>query len=134
VARPSGDEYHVLSNMPVASEYVDGDITEVTFAETVPMSTYLAAFVVSDFQYKETTVEGTSIALKVYAPPAQVEKTQYALDTAAGVMAYYINYFNVSYALPKLDLVAIPDFDCGARCKSREQGAPESGIPAAQTD
>ncbi|EDX13089.1 GD18897 [Drosophila simulans] len=114
VARPSGDEYHVLSNMPVASEYVDGDITEVTFAETVPMSTYLAAFVVSDFQYKETTVEGTSIALKVYAPPAQVEKTQYALDTAAGVMAYYINYFNVSYALPKLDLVAIPDFVSGA--------------------
>ncbi|XP_043654704.1 glutamyl aminopeptidase isoform X2 [Drosophila teissieri] len=114
VARPSGDEYHVLSNMPVASEVVDGDITEVTFAETVPMSTYLAAFVVSDFQYKESTVEGTSIALKVYAPPAQVEKTQYALDTAAGVMAYYINYFNVSYALPKLDLVAIPDFVSGA--------------------
>ncbi|XP_026835049.1 glutamyl aminopeptidase isoform X1 [Drosophila erecta] len=114
VARPSGDEYHVLSNMPVAREFVDGDITEVTFAETVPMSTYLAAFVVSDFQYKETTVEGTSIALKVYAPPAQVEKTQYALDTAAGVTAYYINYFNVSYPLPKLDLVAIPDFVSGA--------------------
>ncbi|XP_037715245.1 glutamyl aminopeptidase isoform X2 [Drosophila subpulchrella] len=114
VARPSGDQYHVLSNMPVASEYVDGDLTEVTFAESVPMSTYLAAFVVSDFAFKNTTVEGTSIELRVYAPPAQVEKTQYALDTAAGVTAYYISYFNVSYVLPKLDLVAIPDFVSGA--------------------
>ncbi|XP_050744759.1 glutamyl aminopeptidase isoform X1 [Drosophila biarmipes] len=114
VARPSGDQYHVLSNMPVASEYVDGDLTEVTFAESVPMSTYLAAFVVSDFAYKNTTVEGTSIEVRVYAPPAQVEKTQYALDTASGVTAYYINYFNVSYVLPKLDLVAIPDFVSGA--------------------
>ncbi|XP_017084588.2 glutamyl aminopeptidase isoform X2 [Drosophila eugracilis] len=114
VARPSGDEYHVLSNMPVASEVIDGDLTEVTFAETVPMSTYLAAFVVSDFAFKETTVEGTSIALRVFAPPAQVEKTQYALDTGAGVTAYYIDYFNVSYVLPKLDMVAIPDFVSGA--------------------
>ncbi|XP_044317726.1 glutamyl aminopeptidase isoform X2 [Drosophila rhopaloa] len=114
VARPSGDEYHVLSNMPVASEYVDGDLTEVTFEETVPMSTYLAAFVVSDFAYKTTTVEGTSIELRVYAPPAQVEKTQYALETGAGVTAYYINYFNTSYPLPKLDMVAIPDFVSGA--------------------
>ncbi|KAH8243515.1 hypothetical protein KR032_008161 [Drosophila birchii] len=114
VARPSGDEYHVLSNMPVASEYVNGDLTEVTFSESVPMSTYLAAFVISDFAYKSAIVEGSTIELRVYAPPAQVEKTQYALDTGAGVTAYYIDYFNTSYPLPKLDLVAIPDFVSGA--------------------
>ncbi|XP_017104425.2 glutamyl aminopeptidase isoform X1 [Drosophila bipectinata] len=114
VARPTGDEYHVLSNMPVDSEYVNGDLTEVTFQETVPMSTYLAAFVVSDFAYKTTTVEGTSIELRVYAPPAQIEKAQYALEAGASVTAYYIDYFNISYPLPKLDLVAIPDFVSGA--------------------
>ncbi|SPP87880.1 glutamyl aminopeptidase isoform X2 [Drosophila guanche] len=115
IARPSGDEYHVLSNMPVAAEYIDGDLTEVTFQETVPMSTYLAAFVVSDFAHKTTTSSvNPSIEVRTFAPAAQVEKTQYALDIGVGVLDYYINYFNISYPLPKLDLVAIPDFVSGA--------------------
>ncbi|KAH8273103.1 hypothetical protein KR018_001059 [Drosophila ironensis] len=114
VARPSGDDYHVISNMPQASEYVDGDLTEVTFEESVPMSTYLVAFVVSNFASKNTTVPDTSIDLRVFAPPAQVEKAQYAMEVGANVTAYYIDYFNTSYPLPKLDLVAIPDFVSGA--------------------
>lgn len=100
--------------MYLQSELIDGDITEVTFEETLPMSTYLAAFVISDFAYTSTTVEGTSITLRVFAPPAQVNKTEYALATGAGVTAYYIDYFNISYPLPKLDMVAIPDFVSGA--------------------
>ncbi|XP_033233199.1 glutamyl aminopeptidase isoform X2 [Drosophila pseudoobscura] len=115
IARPSGDEYHVLSNMPVATEYIDGDLTEVTFQETVPMSTYLAAFVVSDFAHKTTnSAVNPSIEVRSFAPAAQVEKTQYALDIGVGVLDYYIGYFNISYPLPKLDLVAIPDFVSGA--------------------
>ncbi|XP_032593665.1 glutamyl aminopeptidase isoform X2 [Drosophila grimshawi] len=114
VARPSGDEYHVLSNMPIASEEVDGDVTEVTFKQTLPMSTYLAAFVISDFASTTTKIGETEIDLRVFAPPAQVQKTQYALETGAGVTAYYIDYFQVSYPLPKLDMVAIPDFVSGA--------------------
>ncbi|XP_068153826.1 glutamyl aminopeptidase isoform X1 [Drosophila tropicalis] len=114
VARPSGTKFNVVSNMPVASEYIDGDLTEVNFQETLPMSTYLVAFVVSEFDYKSTTVDGTSIEVRVYAPPAQVEKTQYALETGAGILAHYIDYFSASYPLPKLDMVAIPDFVSGA--------------------
>ncbi|XP_030370505.1 glutamyl aminopeptidase isoform X1 [Scaptodrosophila lebanonensis] len=114
IARPTGNEYHVLSNMPVQSEVVDGDVTEVTFQETPPMSTYLAAFIVSDFAKKEGTVENTSIVMNVYAQPAQIEKTEYALDVGTKVTAHYINYFSVSYPLPKLDLAAIPDFVSGA--------------------
>ncbi|XP_017848887.1 glutamyl aminopeptidase isoform X3 [Drosophila busckii] len=114
IARPSGDEYHVLSNMPVESELVDGALTEVTFEESVPMSTYLAAFVVSDFANKSTLVGDSGIELRVFAPAAQLEKTEYALGIGAGVTAYYIDYFNISYPLPKLDMVAIPDFVSGA--------------------
>ncbi|KAM8706835.1 hypothetical protein ACLKA7_011004 [Drosophila subpalustris] len=114
IAKPTGSDYHVLSNMPVDSELVDGDITEVTFQESYPMSTYLAAFVISDFAHTNTTVEGTNIELRVFAPPAQVAKTQYALEMGAGVTAFYIDYFNTSYPLPKLDMVAIPDFVSGA--------------------
>ncbi|KAH8409850.1 hypothetical protein KR222_009892 [Zaprionus bogoriensis] len=114
VAKPTDSDYHVLSNMPVASELIDGDITEVSFEETLPMSTYLVAFVISDFDHTTTTVGGTSIELRVFAPPAQVKKTEYALATGAGITEYYINYFNTSYPLPKLDMVAIPDFVSGA--------------------
>ncbi|KAH8399404.1 hypothetical protein KR215_009738 [Drosophila sulfurigaster] len=114
IAKPTGSDYHVISNMPVSSEEVVGDLTEVIFQETLPMSTYLAAFVISDFKYTTTTIGDTSIELRVYSTPAQVDKTQYALETGAGVTAYYIDYFNISYPLPKLDMVAIPDFVSGA--------------------
>ncbi|XP_030079658.1 glutamyl aminopeptidase isoform X2 [Drosophila hydei] len=114
IARPSGDEYHVLSNMPVASEQIEGDLTEVTFEETVPMSTYLAAFVISDFAHITKKIGDTTIDIRVFAPKAQIEKAEYALDIGAGVIEYYIDLFGISYPLPKLDMVAIPDFVSGA--------------------
>lgn len=78
------------------------------------MSTYLAAFVVSDFAHISKKIGGTNIDISVFAPKAQISKAQYALDTGAGVIEYYIDMFNISYPLPKLDMVAIPDFVSGA--------------------
>ncbi len=36
----------------------DGWGTKTTFLKSVPMSTYLASFIVCDFDYKEGTING----------------------------------------------------------------------------
>lgn len=119
VVRPTNGGYHALSNMPVESELVNGDITEVTFEQSVPMSTYLACIIVSDFASQSKTVNGTlqgaeDFEMRVFATSSQIEKVSYALETGVGITEYYINYFDVSYPLPKLDMAAIPDFVSGA--------------------
>ncbi|XP_065354225.1 glutamyl aminopeptidase-like isoform X3 [Calliphora vicina] len=120
VVRPTGDGYHALSNMNVEEEKdIGGGLTEVTFAESVPMSTYLACFIVSDFAHKSKMVKGIlegqdDFEMRVFATAAQVDKVDYALNVGASVTEFYIEYFNVSYPLPKLDMAAIPDFVSGA--------------------
>lgn len=98
---------------------MNGDITEVTFEQSVPMSTYLACIIVSDFASQSKTVNGTlqgaeDFEMRVFATSSQIEKVSYALETGVGITEYYINYFDVSYPLPKLDMAAIPDFVSGA--------------------
>ncbi|KAJ8979934.1 hypothetical protein NQ317_003676 [Molorchus minor] len=115
--KPKNESYIALSNYPV-NKIEDYDDTHqlVTFEETVSMSTYLACFIVSDFSHTETTFEnnGTTIPLKVYASPDNLEKTSYAGEVGKKVIEYYVKYFGIPYPLPKLDMVAIPDFVSGA--------------------
>ncbi|XP_078036701.1 aminopeptidase A [Augochlora pura] len=112
--------YHALSNMPVSRTETmkDDKSTIVTFFEpSPPMSTYLVAFLVSDFECLESslrTLNGTSIPVKVCARPMYKNKTRFALDVAVRAMEYYLTVFNIDYPLPKLDLVGVPDFNAGA--------------------
>ena len=46
-------EYKALSNMPVESSVVNGGWNITVFGKTVKMSTYLIAFIVCDFEYKQ---------------------------------------------------------------------------------
>ena len=39
---------------------------------------------------------------------------EFALDVAVKTLPFYREYFNIGYPLPKIDLVAIPDFAFGA--------------------
>lgn len=114
---PDGDGYHALSNMNVSNiePYAPG-LVKYNFEESVPMSTYLTVFIVSDFTNRTGTVningpEGTSpFDLSIYATPGQFNKTEYAFKISKDIIEFYINYFQLGYPLPKLDLAAIPDF------------------------
>lgn len=90
----------------------------VTFASSVPMSTYLACIIVSDFDSQVGTVKangiGNDFTMRAFATPHQLHKVKYALDFGIAVTEYYIKYFNVEYPLPKLDMAAIPDFSSNA--------------------
>ncbi|KAF8697371.1 hypothetical protein HU200_035964 [Digitaria exilis] len=102
-----------LSNMPVVKETVNGPIKTVDYEESPLMSTYLVAIVVGLFDYIESsTSEGTKV--RVYTQIGKTNQGKFALDVAMKSLDLYKDYFATPYPLPKLDMIAIPDFATGA--------------------
>lgn len=85
------------------------------FDETVPMSTYLVAYIVHDFDYKESVAKGTSdVPFKIWARRDAVEQVEYAKVIGPKCLSFYEEYFDEKFPLPKMDMIAIPDFSAGA--------------------
>ncbi|XVF22788.1 hypothetical protein REPUB_Repub12eG0201200 [Reevesia pubescens] len=77
------------------------------------MSTYLLAVVVGLFEYVEDhTSDG--ITVPAYHPVGKVNQGKFALYVAVRTLELYKDYFSMPYSLPKLDMIAIPDFAAGA--------------------
>jgi aminopeptidase N len=100
---------NILTDTPAAAA---GKHT-VTFAETPKMSTYLVAFLVGDFDCS-THGESDGVPIRVCSTPDKVKLTHFALEAAEHFLSYYDTYFGIKYPMPKLDLIAIPDFEAGA--------------------
>ncbi|XP_013791425.2 aminopeptidase N-like, partial [Limulus polyphemus] len=100
-----------LSNMPINRTVVRGDdwVADV-YQTTVRMSTYLLAFIVSDFKSKSNAAGN----FRVWARPELTDSLAYSLQLGERVLKHYEGYFNIKYPLPKTDLVAVPDFSAGA--------------------
>jgi aminopeptidase N len=103
-----------ISNTNVVSDTPGpgGDKHTVTFAETPKMSTYLVAFIVGDFQCISGSSDG--IPIRACATPDKVQLGKFALAGAQYFLHYYNTYFGIKYPMPKLDMIAIPDFEAGA--------------------
>ncbi|XP_055614928.1 aminopeptidase A isoform X2 [Toxorhynchites rutilus septentrionalis] len=120
LVHPNTDNYHALSNMDVYETIVDSPsagFNTTVFNPSVPMSTYLVVFIVSDFHHQMTPIRpniGKEFELRVYATPFQMANVEFARNTAASIIQHYIDYFQIEYPLPKLDMAAIPDFVSGA--------------------
>ncbi|KAJ4959351.1 hypothetical protein NE237_026462 [Protea cynaroides] len=106
-------EMIALSNMPVIDEKLNGHLKTVSFDETPIMSTYLVAFVVGSFDYIED-ITSDGIKVRAYCPVGKSDEGKLALDIAVRVLDLFKKYFSMPYTLPKLDMVAIPDFSGGA--------------------
>ncbi|KAJ0977914.1 hypothetical protein J5N97_013388 [Dioscorea zingiberensis] len=106
-------ELVALSNMPVIDEKVDGSLKTLSFQESPIMSTYLVAVVIGLFDYVEAlTTDGVKV--RVYCQVGKSNQGKFALDVAVKTLDLYKKYFDEPYPLPKLDMVAIPDFAAGA--------------------
>ncbi|RXM95835.1 Endoplasmic reticulum aminopeptidase 2 [Acipenser ruthenus] len=107
-------QHYAISNMPKRTTVPRADgLLEDHFLHSVKMSSYLVAFVVSDFASKSTASKrGTKVS--VFAPSEQMVQTQYALHAGVKILEFFEEYFQIPYPLPKIDLVAIPDFETGA--------------------
>ncbi len=98
------------------SELPDGR-SEVTFAPTMSMSSYLFALVVGPLEVTEgAPVQGRDgeIALRVVHPPGKGALCDFALDVATSALGFFEDYYDLAYPGDKVDLVAIPDFAFGA--------------------
>lgn len=84
----------------------------IRFATTPKMSTYLVAFLVGDFQC--VSGESDGVPIRACATPDKVRMGTYALHAAEFFLHFYNNYFGIRYPMPKLDMIAIPDFEAGA--------------------
>lgn len=115
------DQNHTcLSNMDVASEtQVDSKVTggkrkAVKFNKTPLMSTYLVAFVVGELKCVET--KNFRVPVRVFATPDKnIDHGRFSVELAAKTLAFYEKEFDNQYPLPKMDMVAVPDFSAGVR-------------------
>jgi puromycin-sensitive aminopeptidase len=107
------DDMLALSNGPETSREVEDGVARVTFGETIPMSTYLVAWVVGPLEITPP-VDAGGVALRVAYPPGKAHLTQFALDVGAHALRFFADYYGIPYPGEKCDFVAIPDFAFGA--------------------
>jgi len=106
---PRGEQ--VLANTPIKSQKESSDKLVTTFETTPVMSTYLLAFVFGELH----CVEGKSkrgVDVRSWASVAQPKShLEYANKEAIDILDFFEDYFKTPFPLPKLDQVALPDFD-----------------------
>ncbi|XP_055847857.1 uncharacterized protein LOC129913294 [Episyrphus balteatus] len=103
-----GSTYSALSNMPVDGKLIpgsNGEMTTTTFQETPVMSTYLIAFVVSNYEHISEFVNG--IDHRVFFPPRSKDQGKKALKNAIASVTALENYLGIKYPLPKLDHIRL---------------------------
>lgn len=113
VAIIADKKYVALSNTTPVSEHMMPDGRKKTvFATTPNMSTYLLYLGVGNFEWIEDRTD--RVTIRVVTTPGKKEHGRFALDLAKKCLSYYEEYFGYPYPLPKLDLIAVPDFASGA--------------------
>lgn len=107
-----------LSNMPATSTTPMEDHENwvwTHFDKSVPMSTYLVAYSINDFAYREAISDTKQkVKFRIWARRDALDQVDYALNIGPKVLKFFEEYFDVDFPLPKMDMIAIPDFSAGA--------------------
>jgi len=106
------NKFTAISNMPVKSKKKLGSKTLYRFAQTPIVSTYLIYLGVGEFEY--LTGKTDKIQLRVVTTKGNKSKGRFSFDLGKRLLESYEKYFGIKYPLPKLDLIAVPDFAAGA--------------------
>ncbi|CAO1393773.1 unnamed protein product [Diamesa tonsa] len=103
-----------ISNTKIMTSTDHSSIMVDTFKITPKMSTYLLAFIVSDYE----GMESTDGKFGVFARPESKPHTEYALNFGIESLKALGDYLGVDYYsvnnVEKMDMAAIPDFSAGA--------------------
>ncbi|XP_070558846.1 aminopeptidase N-like [Ptychodera flava] len=102
-----------LCNMPSIRNESDGEWMVVTFDTTPIMSTYIIAMAITDFKSRETTTK-QGVLFRVWSQEELIDSAEYALHVGSQMLDYLNDLWGIPYPLPKLDMIAAPDFAFGA--------------------
>jgi tricorn protease interacting factor F2/3 len=106
------EKLEAISNGPISEEKHLGDGKKlVTFQRTPKMSTYLLFFGVGEF---ESIEDPGDVLVRAAAMPGMSKFAHFGLQFGRKSLQFSEDYYDVKYPLPKLDLIAIPDFAAGA--------------------
>ena len=106
-------QFAVSNSGEIAVVDLESGVRRVTFADTIPMSTYIVAFVVGPLEATKPVVTN-GVAIRVVHVPGKAHLTAAAIDCAVHALDFFGSYFGIPYPSDKLDLVALPDFAAGA--------------------
>uniref|UniRef100_A0A8B9J7S2 Aminopeptidase n=1 Tax=Astyanax mexicanus TaxID=7994 RepID=A0A8B9J7S2_ASTMX len=89
------------------------NVLQTKFKPTLKMSTYLVAFVVSEYSSIRTAAE-TDVRIWARRTAIEAGHGDYALSITGRILDFFQSYYNSKYPLPKSDQIALRDFDAGA--------------------
>jgi len=105
-------ELTAISNMPIESIVPDGEKKLVIFQKTPRMSTYLLYLGVGKFEERTEKLGKTDVI--VATTPGKVKLCAFAQDEAKKAIDFFESYYAIPYKLPKIHLIAVPEFAMGA--------------------
>ncbi|OCT89713.1 hypothetical protein XELAEV_18018332mg [Xenopus laevis] len=109
--------YKAMSNMRDIETKTEGDWMITKFDKTPKMSTYLVAFIVSEFESIGNDGNDTVTGVKIWGRKKAIvdeKQGEYALSVTKPILDFFEKYYRTPYPLPKSDQVALPDFSAGA--------------------
>ena len=85
-------------------------MTRTSFATSPIMSSYLLAFVVSDFETvsNENTKTLDQVLQNIYVRPGDIPRTDFSMAMSQEVLHQLEEFVDIKYDLPKLDSVDVP--------------------------
>lgn len=92
----------------------------VTFAQTLPLPTYLVAFAVGPWDIvagpdiSPTAYRAKPLQLRGIAAKGEGQRMRHVLGETPSIIHALENYYGFGYPFDKLDLLAAPDFEAGA--------------------
>uniref|UniRef100_A0A0K8TYC5 Alanine/arginine aminopeptidase n=1 Tax=Bactrocera latifrons TaxID=174628 RepID=A0A0K8TYC5_BACLA len=98
-------EPSIDANAALDGNSVDATMVTTTFHTTPPMSTYLVAFVISNFVYISEEYRG--VQQRIFTSPRLADRGRKALKNAVRTVAMLEDFLGVDYPLAKLDHVAL---------------------------
>src|SRR5881398_822261 len=108
------NDLSVISNMPLEAERKEGNRKTVAFQKTPKMSTYLLYLGIGRFEEDKNRHNKTELYTASVVKPDGKIKTGLAFEAAQKSLEFYEKYFGIPYDLPKLHLIAVPEFAYGA--------------------
>ncbi|MBA2077703.1 M1 family metallopeptidase [Rhodanobacter sp. PCA2] len=92
----------------------------VSFAQTLPLPTYLVAFAVGPWDITRTseiapdTYRSTPLPLRGIAAAGEAHRMSHVISETPSIIHALENYYGFGYPWDKLDVLAAPDFSAGA--------------------